>query len=440
MRYAEDIPYQPSEAIQALNEDLLRQHLRYCAEHSPFYQRRFSEMGIGPDDFRGMADLQRFPLTIKEDLEREGDAFLAVPEAEVVDACQTSGTTGKPVVMYQTAHDLERLGYNEAISFRMAGMTADDRVLIACALGRCFMAGLAYFEGTRRVGAMAIRTGAENPAMLAESVLTHRPTMMIAVPSTALAVARVLQERGHSPESMGLKACIAIGEPVRRPDLGLNALGVRLAEAWNTQVLGTYASTEMATSFPDCAAGCGGHLHPELIAIELLDDAGDAVPPGCPGEIVATPLQVTGMPLLRLRTGDIAAFYDAPCACGRNTPRLGPILGRKQHMLKIHGTTIYPAAVHDALNEIAGMRHYYLEVFKDYDLSDRLRVTVGLAPNCELTASAIAERLRDRIRLKPEVRLSPPEEVERFTIKEGKRKPIRFFDYRGQPFGRQENE
>jgi len=427
-----DIPYRPRDQIAAFSEDLLRRHLRYCFEHSPYYRQRFQASGIAPDDLRAMDDLRLFPLTTKEDLEQNGEALLAVPPSQIVDACQTSGTTGKPVIMYQTAEDLARLGYNEEISFRMAGMTQDDRVLIACALGRCFMAGLAYFEGVRRIGAMAIRAGAESPAMLAESVLIYRPTVIVAVPSTALAVARTLRERGCAPETLGVRICIAIGEPVRRADLYLNALGSQVAAQWDAQVLSTYASTEIATSFPDCTAGNGGHVHPDLVVVELLDDNGEPVPPGCPGEVVATPLQVTGMPLVRLRTGDIATLHDGPCPCGRNTPRLGPVMGRKQHMLKIHGTTVYPPAVHDVLHEIPGVCNYFLEVFSEHDLSDRLRVTVGLAPECRLTIGDIAEHIRSRIRLKPEVRALPVEEVERFTLKDGRRKPIRFFDCRAQ--------
>ena len=129
--------------------------------------------------------------------------LLCVPESQVVDVCQTSGTTGAPVALLQTEQDLRRLAYNEQMCFLAAGLTARDRVLIACALDRCFMAGLAYFEGLRRIGATAIRAA---PAVLPwwpkRSCCTS-PTAIIGVPSMLLEAGRLLRERGVNPAGTG---------------------------------------------------------------------------------------------------------------------------------------------------------------------------------------------------------------------------------------------
>ena len=79
----------------------------------------------------------------------------------------------------------------------------------------------------------------------------------------------------------------------------------------------------MATAFTECEAGKGGHFHPELIITELLDDNGNAVLPGEPGELTITTLGVEAMPLVRFRTGDICQRHEEKCTCGRNTYRLG---------------------------------------------------------------------------------------------------------------------
>lgn len=430
MELENEIAYQSREAIAALSARLLQRHIRYCFDKSPFYKSRFQELGLGLEHFADVESLRALPLTTKADLASHNPEFLAVPESQIVDVCQTSGTTGKPVLMMQTSEDLHRLGYTEELSFRTAGMVREDRVLIACALGRCFMAGLAYFEGVRRIGAMAIRAGADSAMMLASTVILHRPTVIVTVPSLAVALAKCLREMGHAPEGLGIRLCICIGEPVRAADLSLSSLGNRLATLYGVQVMGTYASTEMATSFPDCPASRGGHVHPGLIVVEIVDDNGKPVEPGTPGEVVATPLQVTGMPLLRFCTGDVAALHGDPCSCGRNTARLGPILGRKSHMLKIQGTTVYPPAIFDILQEMPGVHSYYLEVFDAFDLSDRIRITVGLDPDAHVSADYISERIRGRIRLKAEVRIMDLEEVERHTITDGNRKARRFFDNR----------
>jgi phenylacetate-CoA ligase len=415
--------------IRARQDALLAAHVRYAATHAPFYRERFAAAGIDPGEIRGVADLPRLPFTAKADLERHNREFLCVPEEEVVDLCLTSGTTGQPVAMLQTRRDLERLAHNEEISFRAAGFTAGDRVLIAAAIDRCFMAGLAYFLGLTALGCLVIRGGSSSVAMLRELVRRHRPTAMVGVPTLMLAVGESLAAEGGDPAALGVRRIVGIGEPVRGADLALLPLGERLRERWGAAVSGTYASTEMATAFCDCEAGRGGHLHPGLMVVEIVDEEGRPVAPGTPGEVVATPLRVTGMPLLRFRTGDVATLHEEPCPCGRTTPRLGPVVGRKAQMLKVRGTTLYPPAIFAVLQEHPAVSGYYLEVFREYALADRVRVVVG-AREPRPDAAALADLIAARTRVKPEVVVVEPEEITRKTVLEGKRKPVLFFDYR----------
>ena len=135
------------------------------------------------------------------------------------------------------------------------------------------------------------------------------------------------------------------------------------------------------------------------------------------------------MPLVRFRTGDIATLHAAPCPCGRTSPRLGPVIGRKSQMLKIKGTTVYPPAIFAALQEIPGVQGYYVEVRDTFDLSDRITVTVGSA-GAALTPESVAEKIAVRTRVKPEVVIATPEEIVARTVRADKRKPITFFDLR----------
>jgi phenylacetate-CoA ligase len=424
------LPFLPEREIAAVADRLLREHLAHAAR-SRFYAAAWAAAGIDPASVAGFADLARLPFTTKADLEAANDDFLAVDPREAVDYCQTSGTTGRPVAMLQTRSDLERLAYNEEISFAAAGIGPDDRVLVGAAIDRCFMAGLAYFLGLVNLGAKVIRGGSSSIPFLADLALRYRPTAIVGVPTLALGLGKRLRRDGVDPRSIGVRLIVCIGEPVRAADLSLAPLGARLAETWGAQVLTTYASTEMATAFADCAAGCGGHVHPDLIAVEIVDDDGNRLSAGTPGEVVVTPLGVTGMPLVRFRTGDLAALHDAPCRCGRNTPRLGPIIGRKSQMLKIKGTTVYPPAIFAVLGEIRGISGGYLEVHDEYDLSDRVRVVAGTTDDT-LTPEGVAELIAARIRVKPEVVLVPPAEITRKTVQETKRKPVTFFDYRSR--------
>ncbi|HBT82665.1 MAG: CoF synthetase [Desulfuromonadales bacterium GWC2_61_20] len=426
---AADHEFGQVERWQAFQDALLRRHIAYLGEYSPFYRRRFAEGGLTTAVGAGRADLTHYPLTTKDDLARCGAEFLCVPAEQVADICLTSGTTGEPVAMLQTVADLERLARNEAMSFRAAGIAPGDRVLIATTLDRCFMAGLAYCLGLNRLGATVIRGGSNSLPYLAELVRRQQPRAIIGVPTLLLALACRLQAAGGAGLD-GVTTLIGIGEPLRRDDLTLSPLGERLRQAWGgAKILSTYASTEMATAFTDCREGCGGHLLPELMVVEILDAKGQAVPPGVVGEVVATPLQVTGMPLLRFCTGDLAALHVAPCSCGRTTPRLGPVVGRKAQMLKVRGTTLYPPAIAAALQELPAVRGHYLEVHAEFDLSDRLLVVVG-SDDPQLSVAEVAEAIAVRIRVKPEVKILPVAEVLRRTVQEDQRKPVTFFDYR----------
>ena len=424
-----DISFANPAEIATRQVERLRQHLGYLQQASPWYRERFAVDQVQPKAIRSLDDLQQLPLTGKSDLAEHNEQFLAIAENLVVDICQTSGTTGEPVTIWQSEKDLQRLARNECLAFKAAGVTAKDRVLIGAALDRGFMAGLAYFLGLRLIGASALRVGSGQPALVAETIIKQRPNVLVGVPSLFLRLARRMQQAGHDPSKFGVDKLICIGEPIRNSDLTLSPLGEELTTNWKAQVLGTYASTEMATAFADCTAGCGGHLLPELIAVEIIDDAGNNLSAGETGEVVVTPFGIEGTPLLRYRTGDIASLHSETCQCGRQTPRLGPIIGRKSQMLKVRGTTLFPAAIGNVLHSIAGVDGHYLEVQQQFDLSDQLLVVVGTTDPA-LTADYLAAQIAGKTRVKPEVKLVTPADILRKTVRPEQRKPITFFDYR----------
>lgn len=415
--------------IEVRQLTLLQRQLKYLQLASPYYRDLFAQIGFRAEEFCRLEQLSRLPLTDKHQLATRNRHFLAVRNNEVVDICQTSGTTGEPVTFWQTEGDLQRLALNEQCAFSAAGIVRGDRVLIGAALDRGFMAGLAYFMGLRNIGATSIRAGSGQMNLVAEMIRQQRPNVLVGVPSLFLALGRQMQAAGDAPHRLGVEKLICIGEPVRGTDLTLSPLGSALQQLWGAMVLSTYASTEMATAFADCTAGCGGHLLPELMVVEIVDEQGRPLPCGEVGEVVATPLGIEGTPLLRYRTGDMASLHDAPCSCGRVTPRLGPIIGRRAQMLKCRGTTLFPAAIGSALHSLPEVQGYYLEVYAEHDLSDRLQVVVGSSDPL-LNAERVAALIAAKTRVKPEVHICSVEALFKKTIRPDRRKPVTFFDYR----------
>ncbi len=427
-RQYSDIEFRSPEEILRVQNDLLKRHLRYCSERSPYYREVIKKAGLATEGLT-IEGLSQLPTTGKEDLERDGDSFLAVEPDKIVDIVFSSGTTGRPTQIAYTAHDLERLAYNEHQSMEAAGMGPGDTVLLTCTMDRCFVAGLAYFLGTRSVGAAAVRNGHAGMESHAEIINRVSPTVIIGVPSFLHKLALYLQESGYGASCAPVRKLICIGEPVRDRHMGLLPMGSALKELWGASLHSTYASSETVATFCECTSECGGHLHPELAVVEVLDEDGEGVAPGREGELVITPLGVEGMPLVRFRTGDIAFLMDESCGCGRNSPRIGPILARRKQMIKLKGTTLYPQSIALALGEIAAVQEHYIEVGRVSDLSDTVTVHVAVS-DPDWDAQKIARKLQSRLRVRPEVVVRTAEEIRRQVFSPLYRKPMRFVDRR----------
>ena len=420
--------FRTPEVIREVQQRLLAAHLRKAAGSSPYYRRLFREQDIDSSAVT-LESLHRLPLTGKADFAAQNDDFLAVPMSRIVDIVLSSGTTGSPVKMLYTEDDLKRLAYNEEISLAGCGITQDDIGLLTCTMDRCFIAGLAYYSGLRALGAAVIRNGLSSPASLLEIIERLAPTVIVGVPSFLVRLGSYLSANGRDPKKSGVRKLVCIGEPLRDRELKLLRMGEHLEEIWGAELFSTYASSETITTFCECPEQQGGHLHPELAVVEIVDDEGAPVPEGEVGEVVVTPLAVEGMPLVRFQTGDVSFLMGGTCACGRNSPRLGPILGRKQQMIKFRGTTLYPGAIYAVLDGIPGVGDYFVTVTSDYDLSDVVKVSVVLQGG-SATREQIEDRLQARLRVRPQVDIVDEHRVRERIAPEGARKINRFFDQR----------
>jgi len=422
----EDLEFHSAKKIKGIQEKLLRKHLSYCLNNSPYYRKHLKRINIKDISLDSLPQLS---FTEKVDIEKYNEDFLAVAHNKIADIVLSSGTTGKTTKIVYTDSDLRRLAYNEKQSFSSCGLTAQDRVLLTCTLDRCFVAGLAYFLGIRALGAAAIRNGVNSLESHFEVIRRMRPNVIIGVPSFLRKLGLYLDDNGFAANKSGVGKLICIGEPLRDKDLKFLRLGEDLERIWKAKAYSTYSSSEIVSTFCECTAQRGGHLHPELAVVEIVDAKNSILKPGELGELVVTPLQIEGMPLVRFKTGDISFLIDQPCSCGRKSFRLGPVLGRKQQMMKVCGTTLYPQAVFNCLEEIDGIIEYYLVVKSNDRLSDNIEVYVAVKnPSC--TAEAIKSKLHARLRVKLEVFITKEELIREQVYGPRSRKPVRFFDRR----------
>jgi len=231
---------------------LLRQHLCQAAK-APYYKRLFKNNNIRPEEISSLDDLRTIPFTNRQELDEHGDLFQTVPDDKIVDLALTSGTTGPPVKIPYTTDDLQRLAFNETMAFWGAGIRPNDICQIAVTLDRCFIAGLAYYNGLVQLGAQSIRSGPGQPARQWELINTLHPTVIIGVPTFLLQVAKWAKAHGHDPSLSGIRLLVTIGEPIRRPDFSLTPLGQTLTDAWKCSIRSSYGATELETGLQNAA-------------------------------------------------------------------------------------------------------------------------------------------------------------------------------------------
>lgn len=429
---SKDIEFESHESIKQFQEELLRKDLLYLRENSPYYKRLFDSYKIDTDRILKIEDLTEIPFTEKKDLQLYNDDFCCVPKKKIIDYITTSGTLGDPVLFGCTEKDLQRLAYNEKKSFECAGLTDESILQLMTTLDKCFMAGMAYFLGLREMGAGVIRVGNGIPELQWDTIRRFRPDAIMCVPSFILKLIDYAELHDIDYRNSSIRKIIGIGESLRNQEFGLNLLGSQIQEKWpEVKLYATYSSTEMGATFSECDYGMGGHVHPELIIVEIIGDDGMPVADGEPGEVVVTTLGVEGMPLLRFRTGDIACKHVEQCRCGRRSYRLSPILGRKNNMIKLKGTTLYPPAINDVLDNTDYVENYVVMVRNSGAGTDEVLVKVGLKYETEFNAvKELKDRFRSRIRVAPEIEICSVEEISVINNPPKGRKPVKFIDLR----------
>src|SRR5690554_4079950 len=419
-----------TQEIKALQEQKLSELMLYLKEKSPFYQSVFSQHNIDVANIKTLESLQQIPVTTKTDLQLHNKDFFCVPMSQIIDYPTTSGTLGKPVSFGLTDNDLERLAYNEAISLACAGIKKGDVVQLMTTIDRRFVAGLAYFLGLRKLGAGSIRIGAGTPQLQWDSILENQPKYLIAVPSFLLKMIEYAEANEIDYRNSSVKGVVCIGEALRNQDLSNSILTDKILSKWNIELFSTYASTEMSTAFTECEFQNGGHHHPELIIIEVLDDDNKPVQESESGELTITTLGVEAMPLLRFKTGDMVQVFSEKCTCGRNTQRVGPVLGRKEQMIKYKGTTIYPPAIYDLLKFFDQVELYLIELYTNETGNDDILIRVASSDTSYEFMKQIKEYLQSKLRVTPKVEFASLEELKPIVFDPKSRKPIYLVDKR----------
>jgi len=146
--------------------------------------------------------------------------------------------------------------------------------------------------------------------------------------------------------------------------------------------------------------------------------------------VVISTLEMEAMPLLRFKTGDLCEWHQDECGCGRTTLRLGPVIGRKKQMIKYKGTTLYPPALYDLLNEFEEISAFVIEVSTNDIGTDEIIIKTSSKDASTPFRQRIKEHFQAKLRVAPSIEFMDFEAVNKLRFPEMSRKPVLFFDYR----------
>jgi len=356
------------EELRELQIRRLRQTVKWAYDRVPYYRELLQDSGAEPGDIRSLEDLQRLPLTSKEDLRKNYPyGLFAVPLDEVVRIHSSSGTTGKPAVVGYTASDIDVWAELMARTLCCGGVTKGDIVQVAYGYG-LFTGGLGVHYGAERVGAAVIPVSGGNTRKQLSVMQDFGTTVLCCTPSYALYIAEVAAENGVDIRNTSLRVGFFGAEPwsdnMRQEieaELGIDALDIYGL----SEVIGPGVASE-------CSAKNGLHIAEDHFIAEIVDpETGEVLADGRLGELVFTTLTKKAFPVLRYRTRDITCLRHGSCECGRTLVRMDRVSGRTDDMLIIRGVNVFPSQIESVLLSIGDTEpHYQLVVDRRGRLDD----------------------------------------------------------------------
>ncbi len=413
-----DVERMSRQSITALQTARLKQTLKNAYANVGRYRRKFEATGVRPDDFESIADITRFPFTLKSDL-RDNYPFgmFAVPRDNLLRLHASSGTTGKPTVVGYSKGDLDLWSNLMARSLACAGAVPGDIVHNAYGYG-LFTGGLGAHYGAERLGCTVVPVSGGATERQVTLLEDFGANVLCATPSYALNIAEVAVGMGIDLRRAPLRIGVFGAEPwsdAMRRDLE-HRFGIAAVDIYGlSEILGPGVACECHVT----RAGLHGwedHFLFEIVDPETLQP----LPKGETGELVITTLTKEALPMIRYRTRDITRLDDTPCPCGRTHVRIMRVTGRDDDMLIIRGVNVFPSQVEAVLVGFPGLApHYQIELTRE-EVLDAMTVEVELAPAAGLTdaerdrkGADVASHIKSLIGVTCKVVVKSPGEVPR---------------------------
>jgi len=399
--------------LAALQLSRLRWTLQHAYDHVPHYRRAFDAKGVHPRDLTALADLARFPFTVKTDL-RDSYPFgmFAVPREQVVRVHASSGTTGKPTVVGYTRNDIDVWATVMARSIRAAGGRPGDIVQVAYGYG-LFTGGLGAHYGAERLGCTVIPMSGGQTEKQVQLIADFKPAVIMVTPSYMLAIAEEMERQGMDPKACSLEIGIFGAEPwtptmraAIEAKLAMDAIDIYGL----SEVIGPGVAQECIET-KDGLTVWEDHFYPEVVHSET----GEVLPEGEKGELVFTSLTKEALPIIRYRTRDLTRLLP-PTA--RSMRRIEKITGRSDDMMIIRGVNVFPTQIEELMLKDAALApHYQIEISRPH-IMDEMTVLVERVPGAggadgDAAGRRLAHHIKSLVGVSAEVKVLPPNGIER---------------------------
>ena len=426
MFFQKEIETLPRSRIETLQLERLKHIVSYAYDNVPFYRRRMDETGVKPKDIVTLSDVAKLPFTTKDDFRANYPyGLFARPMRDIVRIHASSGTTGKPVVVGYTKHDLDVWSDVVARFIVATGGTADDIVQNSFGYG-LFTGALGLHMGWEKVGATVIPASAGNTERQVMLLKDLGVTALVATPSYGLYIGETMAKMGLKSSDFKLRLGFFGAEASTKEthEQLSKMLGVVTNDNYGlTEVMGPGVAGE-------CAFKCGMHIAEDHFLAEIVDrDTLCPLGEGEVGEMVITTLTKEGVPVIRYRTKDLASITYEPCRCGRTMARMSKVVGRTDDMLIIRGVNVFPSQIESVLMDMDEVANSYEIVVDREGYMDTIEVLVEITDGellldygrLEALREKVRARLRTVLQIDVKVRLVEPMSLKRF---EGKAKRV----------------
>lgn len=422
--------YLPKEKLRDIQGNRLKEIVTLAYNNVSLYKKRMDDMGITPDNIRGIDDICLLPFTEKTDL-RDTYPFgmFAVPMSEVVRVHASSGTTGKPIVVSYTKEDLNVWSGAMVRCLAAAGVNRGDIVQVAYGYG-LFTGGLGAHYGAEALGAAVIPVSGGHTERQLMLMRDFGTTVICSTPSYFVHLIEQAESMGINLKDLPLRRGVFGAEP------WTDGMRKYIESSTSIKAHDIYGLSEIVGPGVgiECSAQSGLHILEDLFYVEIVDPVtGKTLPDGEEGELVLTTLAKHAMPMLRYRTHDITSIKTEPCPCGRTIRRINRIGRRSDDMFIIRGVNVFPSQIEIGLMAVEGMQPHYQIILTRHGGLDEMEVQVEV--NGEMFADTVKgmEELRRKItysieriiNIRPKVML-----VEANTIPRSEGKAKRVIDKR----------